>query len=98
MTDMAVWRPSTGIWYVMLNGNPQTTLPEQQWGLIGDLPTAGDFDGDGKADFAVWRPSDTQYYVRLSTLPANETLIPLGQAGNSAIYNKPPVTPFIGPR
>jgi hypothetical protein len=66
--------------------------------LIGDLPTAGDFDNDGTADYAVWRPSDANYYLIESSLPANPgLLIPLGQTNNTEIYNRPPVTPFIGP-
>ena len=81
----------------MLNGNAQTML-EQQWGLAGDLPTAGDFDNDGNTDYAIWRPTDRNYYLILSTQPANVgILIPTGQADNAEIYNKPPVTPFIGP-
>lgn len=98
VSDLAVWRPSNGIWFAMLNSDPTVTR-QQQWGLPGDLPTAGDFDNDGTADFAVFRPSTGTEYFILSTQIANPGYqMPLGQAGSSAIYNKPPVTPFIGPR
>lgn len=53
--DLAVWRPSTGYWYVLGGINSQQTY--FQWGGAGDTPMAGDFDGDGKTDFSVWRPS-----------------------------------------
>ena len=67
--DLAVWRPSTGYWYVLGgNGSQQTSF---QWGGAGDIPVAGDFDGDGKTDFSVWRPSSANsngtWYVNYSS-------------------------------
>ena len=56
-TDIAAWRPSTGVWSV--RGISTTT-----YGLPNDKPAPGDYDGDGKADVAVWRPSTGQWYVR----------------------------------
>jgi FG-GAP-like repeat len=59
-TDLAVWRISTGTWYVMNDGG---TFTVQQWGLSNDLPAPGDYDGDGKTDFCVFRPSTGIWYV-----------------------------------
>lgn len=39
-----------------------------QWGVAGDLPVAGDFDGDGARDIAVYRPSSGTWFIRLSSL------------------------------
>lgn len=54
------WRPSTGEWFVQ----DQSVV---QWGLNGDYPLAGDFDGDGLDDRTVWRPSTGYWYVKPST-------------------------------
>ncbi len=56
-SDLAVWRPSTGTWYVR---GVRTTA----WGEAGDIPVPGDYTGDGKTDLAVWRPSTGTWYVR----------------------------------
>jgi hypothetical protein len=54
--DLAVWRPSSGMWYVLggVAGSAQTFA---QWGISSDIPVPGDFDGDGKTDFSIYRPS-----------------------------------------
>jgi hypothetical protein len=60
-TDIAVYRPSTGVWYLLssLNG----TYSSIQWGIPGDLPVHGDFNGDGRADIGVYRPSTGVWYI-----------------------------------
>jgi hypothetical protein len=67
--DLAVWRPSTGIWYIRYSSADYSLADfgQVQWGLPGDVPVAGDFDGDGKTDLAVWRPSDGMWYIRYSS-------------------------------
>jgi hypothetical protein len=55
-TDIAVWRESTGQWFVM---NQFT----QNHGLPNDVPVAGDYDGSGDADVAVWRRSTGQWWI-----------------------------------
>jgi 6-phosphogluconolactonase (cycloisomerase 2 family) len=47
--------------------NPSRGITFQQWGLNGDRPLNGDFDGDGRADLAVFRPSDANWYIRHSS-------------------------------
>ena len=60
-TDFAVWRQSTGTWYVIPSGGGPSI--QQQWGTVSDIVVPGDYDGDGKTDFAVWRPSTGTWYV-----------------------------------
>jgi hypothetical protein len=60
-TDLAVWRPADGGWYIIRSSDNASVY--QQWGLDGDIPTPGDYDNDGRTDYAVWRPADGNWYV-----------------------------------
>jgi hypothetical protein len=51
-TDLAVFRPSQGNWYVSKSGGGFSQL---QFGMPGDKPVSADYDGDGKSDAAVFR-------------------------------------------
>lgn len=63
--DLAVWRPSTGTWYVLGGlGSQQVNV---NWGMAGDLPIPADFDGDGKTDFSIYRPSNGTWWIQRSS-------------------------------
>lgn len=105
ISDYAVWRPSLALWYLIpsatANCSPNCLSPGtaivQQWGLpVGDQPVIGDFDNDGKADFIIWRPTIASFFELSRTRLFATTLV--GAATSGLILNKPPITPFLGPK
>ncbi|MBK9214096.1 MAG: FG-GAP repeat protein [Chloracidobacterium sp.] len=52
-TDIAVFRPSNGFWYILESGT--SSVRYAQWGLASDSFVPADYDGDGKTDLAVFR-------------------------------------------
>ncbi len=63
-TDYAVFRPSTGTWFVLPNGGGAAT--GFNFGSPNDKLVPADYDGDGKTDYAVWRVG-VWYWVESST-------------------------------
>ncbi|HEX8247673.1 MAG TPA: VCBS repeat-containing protein [Pyrinomonadaceae bacterium] len=80
--DLAVWRPSSGYWYVMGTGG--TMQVSQQWGNSSDMAVPGDYDGDGKTDFCVFRASTGTWFVIKSSTGAEEYYY-FGTAGDTAL-------------
>jgi hypothetical protein len=64
-TDIAVWRPSTGVWYVLRSSDG--SFMAVQFGQSGDRIVPGDYDGDGKTDYGIFRPSSGVWYVLRSS-------------------------------
>lgn len=60
-TDLSVFRPSEGIWYIIPSSTGGSRV--QGWGFSTDVLVPGDYDGDGKTDLAVWRPSEGFWYI-----------------------------------
>lgn len=51
-SDMAVWRPSDGNFYVQASTNGFTGF---HWGQNGDIPVPAEFNGQGFTEYAVYR-------------------------------------------
>ncbi len=63
-SDIALFRPSNGVWYVSNSGNNSYSI--FQFGQNGDKVVDADFDGDGKTDATVYR-NGIWYVLKSST-------------------------------
>ncbi len=54
-SDVAVWRPSTGVWYVNRSTDNGYTAAQFGGASFGDVVVPGNYDGDKKIDNAVYR-------------------------------------------
>jgi hypothetical protein len=84
VTDIAVWRPTDGNWYI-INSSDSTMRLLPDWGRasLGDLAVPADYDGDRKTDIAVWRSSEGNWYV----INSSNGLVRLQQWGD--VSDKP---------
>lgn len=59
--DVGIYRPSIGFWAILKSTRGASPKLEdiiwKQWGLPGDHPMPGDYDGDQIADLVVFRPA-----------------------------------------
>ncbi|MDQ3747876.1 MAG: FG-GAP-like repeat-containing protein, partial [Acidobacteriota bacterium] len=94
-TDVAVFRdtvPGAGnfAYFYILNSSDNSFRPVQ-FGATDDVPMAGDWDGDGKADLAVYRSGSvaggqSYFYYRPSSQPSvNYNTIAFGVAGDKPL-------------
>lgn len=77
-TDISVYRPAGGIWYVLRSSN--STFTATSFGVETDILAPGDFDGDGRTDQAIFRPADGTWHFLLKGL--NYSTRQFGSAGD----------------
>lgn len=90
---VALYRPSTGMWYFDENLDGHTDARLGPWGWIGDVPISGDFNSSTGDlildDIGFFRPSNRKwYYNYLGTIPFAHTAEmegPWGAAGDIPI-------------
>lgn len=78
-TDMSIFRPSNGQWWISKSSDNQAI--GLQFGLGTDRIVPGDFTGDGKTDVAVWRPSTGDWFF-LRSEDNTFLAFPFGQNGD----------------
>jgi hypothetical protein len=61
-SDIGVFRPSNGNWYLDYNNNGVTDK-SFHFGTKGDIPVVADWNGDGTTDVGVFRPSNGNWYL-----------------------------------
>jgi FG-GAP-like repeat/FG-GAP repeat len=66
VSDVTVFRPSSGTWFTKTSSSGFATSTQMQWGQNGDTRVAGDYDGDRRTDYAVYRPSTGEWFIRRS--------------------------------
>jgi hypothetical protein len=77
-SDLAIFRPSTGLWYVR---HDDGSVAVANWGVAGDIPVLFDPDGNGTANLSVWRPSNGVWYSYDPATGATSG-VPWGVAGD----------------
>lgn len=94
LTDIAVWRPDSGEWWVLKSSTnyDHDRATVYRWGKLGDVPVQADYDGDGLADYAVFRTTENRWYIRESSsgrtyvrefgLAGLDTLVPADYNGD----------------
>ncbi|HEX6123751.1 MAG TPA: Calx-beta domain-containing protein [Pyrinomonadaceae bacterium] len=60
-TDIGIFRPVVGEWWIRLSGNTPNIVA--QFGSSTDRIVPADYTGDGKCDIAFWRPETGEWYV-----------------------------------
>ncbi len=80
-SDLSVFRPSTGIWYLNRSTSGFAAL---QWGISTDKLTPADYDGDGKTDIAVWREAPLATFYILNSANNTIRIEQFGQTGDDS--------------
>jgi len=65
-TDMSVFRPTTGAWYIRNSLDETNRFQQWNWATQ-DRFIPGDFDADGRTDLAVFRVRDSVWYIQQSS-------------------------------
>jgi hypothetical protein len=81
-SDISVFRPSEGTWYINNSGTENKGMTATQFGEATDKTVPADFDGDKKTDVAVFRPSNGGWYIQQSSKGGSVFSVQYGAAGD----------------
>lgn len=62
-TDLTVYWPDIGNWYIRSCKDSQTLAMGCNWGFPGSKAVSGDYDGDGVYDLGVYDPASGSWYI-----------------------------------
>ncbi len=79
--DIAVYRPSEGIWYVLNSAGFGTPVTTVRFGIAEDKPLITDFGGIGVGEYSVYRPSTSVWYKLNSVIVFNGQLTTVAKFG-----------------
>ena len=81
-SDLAVWRPSTGVWHVNRSINQEYSAHRFGGGEFGDVIVPGNYDGDKQTDYGVFR--NGVWYIQRSS-DGNVQIVQFGIAGDKPV-------------
>jgi hypothetical protein len=96
---IGIFRPSTGEWFLDVNGNGQWDGCRidkciEHFGVGGDLPVAGDWNGTGEVRIGVFRPSTGEWFLDMNGNGKFDGCVvdacpgPFGQPGDLPVVGK----------
>jgi hypothetical protein len=83
--DYAVWRPESGIKYILESNGAPGQYISTQWGLPTDIPVPADYDGNGRMDVAVLRPETGIWYIMPSGARGTYTALQWGLPADTPV-------------
>ena len=97
--EIGLFRPSTGEWFLDVNGNGQwdgcgVDKCLGQFGGDGDLPVVGDWDGTGEVGIGIFRPSTAEWFLDMNRngkfdgCEVDACLGPFGAPGDLPVVGK----------
>jgi len=85
---VGVFRPATSEWFLtnapnINNSSPPIDLTFSPFGVVGDIPVTGDWDGDGIDTIGVWRTFTGQFFLSNSdnNPPTSDFILAFGGLG-----------------
>jgi TolB protein len=83
-TPVGVFRPSNGNWYLD-SGKTGVTGRQFHFGMAGDIPVVGDWDGTGTPDAGIFRPSTGTWVLETTKTGTVFKRFHFGMAGDNPV-------------